>query len=174
MTNDINKEIDKQEASDMNRDPITGAPGAHPIGTGLGAAGGAAAGAVAGSVVGPVGTLVGGAIGAVVGGLAGKAGGEAVNPTAEEAHWRGSYANEPYYDAKYQYDDYAPAYKLGYENRARYHDKTFDQTQEVLRSDWEKSKGASRLAWDDAKHATKAAWHRVERVLPGDADGDGI
>jgi hypothetical protein len=27
--------------------------------------------------------------------------------------------------------------------------------------------------WDDAKHATRAAWHRVERAVPGDADGDG-
>ena len=50
---------------DANPDPITKAPGSHPIGTGVGAAvgggavvGGAlAAGAAAGSVVGPVGTV---------------------------------------------------------------------------------------------------------------------
>ena len=42
-----------------NRDPITGAPGAHPVGTGLGATGGALAGAAAGSLAGPVGTVVG-------------------------------------------------------------------------------------------------------------------
>ena len=41
---------------DANRDPLTGAPGSHPVGTGLGAvAGGLAAGAAAGTVVGPVG-----------------------------------------------------------------------------------------------------------------------
>ena len=45
------------ETRDMNRDPITGEPGSHPVGTGVGAAGGAAAGAVVGSVFGPIGTL---------------------------------------------------------------------------------------------------------------------
>src|SRR5206468_7106097 len=56
-----------------NRDPLTGAPGAHPIGTAAGAvAGGVATGAAVGSVAGPVGTAVGAAVGAVVGGLAGK------------------------------------------------------------------------------------------------------
>ena len=29
-------------------------------------------------------------------------------------------------------------------------------------------------AWEKAKQATRDAWHRVERALPGDADGDGI
>ena len=62
---------------ELNADPITGEPGSHPVGTGLGAAGGAAAGAAVGSVGGPLGTLVGGAVGAVVGGLAGSAVGEA-------------------------------------------------------------------------------------------------
>ena len=42
-----------------NLDPITGAPGAHPVGTGIGAAaGGVAAGAAVGSVAGPVGTVI--------------------------------------------------------------------------------------------------------------------
>lgn len=172
-SNDVNKNIEKQEAHDMNRDPISGTPGAHPVGTGLGAAGGAVAGAAVGSVVGPVGTLVGGAVGAVVGGLAGKAGGEAVNPTAEETYWRDSYTKESYYNPTYKYEDYAPAYRMGYENRSRYAGKTFDQAHDSLRSDWDRTKGTSRLAWDDAKHATKAAWHRVEDVIPGDINRNG-
>lgn len=61
------------EDRDLNRDPITDEPGAHPVGTGVGATGGAIAGAAAGTIAGPVGTMVGGVIGAVVGGLAGKA-----------------------------------------------------------------------------------------------------
>lgn len=77
------------EKRDANRDPITGAPGSHPVGTGLGAAaGGVAAGAAAGTVAGPVGTVVGAAVGAVVGGLAGKATAEAIDPTAEDAYWQ--------------------------------------------------------------------------------------
>ena len=79
-----------------NRHPLTGAPGAHPVGTGLGAAlGGVAAGAATGTVAGPVGTLVGAAIGAVVGGLAGKGIAETIDPTAEDAYWRDNYRGRP-------------------------------------------------------------------------------
>ena len=40
--------------ADANRDPISGAPGAHPVGTGLGAAaGGMAASAMQGRLRGP-------------------------------------------------------------------------------------------------------------------------
>ena len=67
---------------DMNRDPITGASGAHPAGTAAGAAAGGLAGAAVGTMVaGPVGTVVGAAIGAISGGLAGKGIAEEVNPT---------------------------------------------------------------------------------------------
>src|SRR5512133_3497715 len=95
------------EDKDLNRDPITDEPGAHPVGTGIGAAGGAMAGAAAGTIGGPIGVAVGGVVGAVVGGLAGKAAGEAVNPTAEEAHWRENYVREPYYETGRSFDDYA-------------------------------------------------------------------
>jgi len=67
-------ELERNENDLAHRDPITGAPGSHPVGTGVGAAaGGVAAGAAVGAVAGPVGAVVGAAIGAVVGGLAGKA-----------------------------------------------------------------------------------------------------
>src|SRR6187399_1089670 len=76
-----------EENKDANRDPITGAPGSHPVGTGLGAAaGGMAAGAAAGSVAGPAGTVIGAAVGAVAGGLAGKGIAEKIDPTIEEAY----------------------------------------------------------------------------------------
>ena len=38
----------KKKGTDPNPDPITGAPGSHPVGTGIGAAGGAAAGVALG------------------------------------------------------------------------------------------------------------------------------
>lgn len=53
-------------------DPITGEPGAHPVGVGVGALGAGAAGAVIGAVLGPIGAVIGAAFGAVAGGLAGK------------------------------------------------------------------------------------------------------
>lgn len=67
-----------------NRDPITGTPGSHPVGTGVGAlAGGAATGAAVGTVAGPVGTAIGAAVGAVAGGLAGKGVAEEMDPTVD-------------------------------------------------------------------------------------------
>src|SRR5215212_2823731 len=110
---------DSHREKDANRDPITEAPGAHPVGVGVGAAGAGAAGALIGSVAGPIGSAVGAVVGAVAGGLAGKGVAEAVNPTAEDAYWREQYRNRPYYDENTAYDEYAPAYRYGWESRGR-------------------------------------------------------
>lgn len=172
----MEKTIEKRKGkgTDENRDPITGAPGAHPVGTGLGAAaGGAAAGAAAGSVAGPVGTAVGIAVGAVVGGLAGKGIAEKIDPTVEDAYWRENYRTRDYVVRDADYETYQPAYRTGYLGYSKYQGKTFDQVEADLRRDYEQNRGKSNLAWDNAKHATRDAWHRVERALPGDADGDG-
>jgi phage tail tape-measure protein len=72
---------------DANPDPITGAPGAHPVGVGLGATSGGTIGAVVGVVAGPVGVAVGATVGAVAGGLAGKGLAELADPTVEGANW---------------------------------------------------------------------------------------
>ena len=161
-------------APDRNADPITGAPGAHPVGTGVGAAvGGAAAGAAAGAVAGPVGAAAGAVIGAIGGGLAGKAVAEQIDPTAEDAYWRDSHESRPYYEEDYTYADYGPAYRAGWEARTRYHDRDWDDVESEVGSTWDKSKGRSRLEWQRAKVAARDAWHRVERAIPGDADNDG-
>lgn len=138
--------------ADRNPDPITNEPGAHPIGTGIGAA--------AGSLAGPIGTAVGAVVGAVVGGLAGKGAAEAVNPTAEDAHWREHHVNEPYYSDAYTYDDYAPAYRAGYQSaiNSRTH---WDATRGELQQRWETDRDSSRLNWLDAEPAAKAAWERA-------------
>ena len=148
---------------DTNPDPITGAPGSHPVGTGLGAAaGGMAAGAAAGAVAGPVGAVAGAAVGAVVGGLAGKAAGEAVDPTVEDAFWNAHYQQEPYYERGLTYADYAPAYRTGYEARSRFAGRSFSEVENDLRADYERSGRSSRLGWDKARHATRAAWDRLD------------
>ena len=150
------------DRADANRDPITGEPGAHPIGTGAGAAGGAAAGATVGAIGGPVGAVVGGAIGAVVGGLAGKGAAEKVNPTVEDGYWRDNYSTRPYARADQGYEAYQPAYRYGWESRSQYAGKKFDDVETDLERGWDKAKGTSKLAWNDAKLAVKDAWHRVD------------
>ena len=166
--------LKERDERDANRDAITGEVGSHPIGTGLGAvAGGMAAGAAAGTVVGPVGTVIGAAVGAVVGGLAGKAVGELVDPTLEDNYWREHYTHEPYSDHGLSYDDYGPAYRTGYEGRGRYPGRSFDDVQNDLQANYERTRGNSRLDWYQGKSAVRAAWDRVERALPGDSDRDG-
>jgi uncharacterized protein (TIGR02284 family) len=157
------------EDKDLNRDPITDAPGAHPVGTGVGAAGGAVAGAAAGSLGGPVGAAIGGVVGAVVGGLAGKAAAESVNPTAEEAHWRENYSREPYYEQGRSFDDYAPAYRLGLTGRTRYQD--WDSAEPNLESEWESARAGSSLSWPQARPASRAAWERIDSGRKGGMPG---
>ena len=164
--------------ANANRDPISGAPGAHPVGTGLGAAlGGAAAGAAAGTVVGPVGTVIGAAVGAIVGGYAGKGVAEAIDPTVEDAYWRENFKTRPYADTGASFEQYEPAYRYGVDSVGRYSGRSFEAAEPDLAGDWERVRGTSNLDWDRAKHATRDAWTRLsdsaERILPGDLDRDG-
>jgi len=161
---------------DANRDPLTGQPGAHPVGTGIGAAGvGAAGAAIGGVVAGPVGAVVGSAIGAVSGGLGGKAVAESIDPTVEEEYWRSNYASRPYVEPGSKYEDYQPAYRAGYEGYDRHASTgiTYDAAEPALRGDYEKQRGGAGLGWEKAKHAARDAWNRVERAMPGKADHPG-
>ena len=164
-----------QKEKDLNLDPITDEPGAHPVGTGLGAVtGGAAAGAAAGVVGGPVGAVVGAIVGAVAGGVGGKAVAETINPTAEEAYWREQYTKEPYYETGKGYDDYAPAYRLGLDGRSN-RTGTFDDAQTDLSSDWDSKKDRSTLSWPQAQVASRAAWNRVdEQITPNTVSAEGV
>ncbi len=150
------------ENRDMNRDPISGTPGSHPLGTGVGATGGAVAGAAIGALFGPIGMLVGGTVGAIGGGAAGHAVAERVDPTGEAEYWRENYSARPYYSAEYDYDnDYAPAYAYGSEARARHGSRQWDDSLEAdLRQGWESARAKSRLTWEKAKDAVRDAWNR--------------
>lgn len=151
-----------------NKDPITGTPGAHPLGTGLGAVGvGAAVGAAGGAVAGPIGAAVGAVVGAVAGGLGGKMTAEAFNPTIESDHWRRTYTTRPYALATYTYDEFEPAYRYGWETAQTSDDKnqTFEHIEDGLSKGWDKVKGGSRLAWNQARDATRDAWTRVRSSI---------
>ncbi|WP_159916779.1 hypothetical protein [Pantoea sp. 18069] len=149
-----------EQRNNLNLDPITDEPGAHPVGTGLGAGGGALAGAAAGAIGGPVGAAVGAVVGAVAGGLAGHGVAEAINPTAEEAYWRSTYDKQDYYRSDYSYDDYAPAYRAGWEERAAGRDR-WEQVRDDWSRRWDGEPHGSRLRWYEAEPAAKAAWERA-------------
>jgi outer membrane protein with glycine zipper len=148
----------------------------HPVGSGIGAAAGAATGAAVGTAVGgPAGTLVGAAVGAVAGGLVGHGIAEGISPTDEDAYWREHYRTRPYVDASRDYDEhYRPAYQYGWESRARYGGRRWEDVAPDLERGWnDYNRGSARQTWNEAKDATRDAWHRLESRLPGDADRDG-
>lgn len=175
------------QSNPANRDPLSDAPGAHPVGTGIGAAGGAVTGAAFGAMGGPIGAAVGGVAGAVVGGLAGKGAAEAVNPTVEDAYWRDAYQSEPYYVAGRSYEEYRPAYELGWNAASARRDADFDAFDAEWEREWTTRRGASHLDWDQARPAARAAWARagsrdvrdetgtiVAPAYTGDIDNDDV
>jgi hypothetical protein len=146
-----------------NRDAITGTPGSHPVGTGIGAVSAGAAGAAIGAAAGPVGSIAGAAIGAVVGavagGLAGKGIAETINPTAEDAYWRENYKLRPYVRPGATYDDYLPAYRYGWEAPSQYPGRSFDDVEDDLRERWlEENPNGD---WEDARAAVRDSYNRI-------------
>lgn len=145
-----------------------------PSGATVGGLSGVAAGAAIGAAMaGPVGAVVGAAGAALVGAAAGSVIEGAINPAAEDDYWRENYLSRPYAAADRPYDHYRPAYRYGWESRARHAGRGWEEAEAELERGWDDYRGDSALAWADARHAARDAWHRVERALPGDADRDG-
>lgn len=178
---EMDRELNKQNP-DTNPDPITGEKGAHPIGTGLGAAavgaGGAAAGAAAGAAIGagmtgpaaPIGGVIGAIAGAVAGGYAGKGVAEKVNPTEHDNYWRDNYRDRPYVQEGATYDEYGPAYRYGVQARAEHPDQQFEDVEQDLQRDWETRRGSSNLSWPEARDACRDAWDRC--CIQGEQSGE--
>lgn len=155
-----------------NPDPLTGEPGSHPVGTGVGTAGGGLTGAAIGAAVaGPVGAAIGAVVGGVAGAYSGRGLAETVNPTVEETFWRENHASQPWASEGSTYDQYAPAYRTGYEGVTKYAGRNYDEIETDLASEYDKNNLNFALPWDRAQPAVKAAWHRVSgTVAPRDTD----
>ena len=78
----------------------------------------------------------------------------------EDAHWERAHSRERYYKPGLDYEDYAPAYCVGYIGFAQYGGR-FEDAERSLCANWERIKGDSRLSLDEALLAMRAAWDRV-------------
>jgi len=78
----------------------------------------------------------------------------------EDAHWERAHSSERYYKPGLDYEDYAPAYCVGYIGYAQYGGQ-FEDAERSLCANWERIKGDSRLSLDDALLAIRAAWNRM-------------
>jgi uncharacterized protein (TIGR02271 family) len=156
------KKVDLPPTGSRNADPITDAPGSHPIETGIGAAvAGAASGLAVGAVTGPVGAAIGAAVGAVAGGLAGKGVGEIIDPTTQDNWLRDNFHSRPYVKKGDTFDSYQQVYRYGGEAESRYQGRGFDEVEDDLKRDWGKSKEHTGMAWTHAREAVKDAYDRT-------------
>lgn len=168
------EDLHDDTAAHLNRDPITGKPGSHPVGVAVGGvAGGAAVGAAAGSVLGPIGTLVGAVVGVVAGGAAGKGVAERLDPTVEADYWRAAHKHRPYYDPAKDYDrDYAAVYGFGLQAREAEPTRRWEEREAELEREWPSRRGSSTLDWPQARPAARDAWERADRSYAAYAGSD--
>jgi len=129
--------------------PDQGEPGAHQVGTGVGAAGGAVTGAALGAAIGgPIGATVGTVVGGIAAAYGAHGVAEAINPTIEsDKYWREHHAKQPFVKPGYTYDDYAAAYRAGYEGFHHYPGKPYEEIESDLALDYERNKAGSALPW---------------------------
>ena len=86
----------------------------------------------------------------------------AIDARQQDAYWSEAYSAEPYARADRDYEDYAPAYCVGYVGYAQY-GGSCGESEKSLCANWERIKGASRLSLDEALAAIGAAWERGAR-----------
>ena len=152
-------QLNQGQPKSTNADPITGEPGAHPVGVGLGATGGGITGAAIGAAAGPVGAAVGAVAGAIIGGMAGKDIAESYDPTAEDAYWREHFRTRPYVGPEDNYERFQPAYRYGWESRLEHAGHSFEEVEPDLQRRW--TTATPNMGWDTARHATRDAWDRM-------------
>jgi hypothetical protein len=113
------------------------------------------AGRVVGTAVGTAAGMAAGAVSALVGTVPAQ-----VDPANEELYWREHFASEPYYDANFSFEDYLPAWRVGWEGRGRHAGRKFDDIEQDLKAEFHWNRGESRLLWDQARAAARAAFER--------------
>lgn len=94
--------------------------------------------------------------------------------TDEEAYWREHHTEQPYADKNRSYEDYAAAYRTGYEGISKYAGKKYEEIEDDLALDYQKARPDSALPWDTVRPAVKAAWDKIAGVIPPRAPDRGV
>lgn len=94
-----------------------------------------------------------------------------VDPDQEDTYWQDMFRAERYYRDQLDYEDYAPAYCVGYIGCAQY-GGSYEEAEKSLCANWERIKGDSRLHFEEARLAMRAAWDRMTARLPTGALAD--
>jgi uncharacterized protein (TIGR02284 family) len=91
-------------------------------------------------------------------------------PLSEIEYWREAYTREPYYEDGRHFEDYSPAYEIGWAGCHDYGGE-FDTADRVMAADWSVRKGVSSLSWPEARAASRAAWQRAHNAREYTTDG---
>ena len=86
-----------------------------------------------------------------------------VDPAREDAYWREAHCRAQYRSPALDYEDYAPAYCVGYAGFAQY-GGCFEDAEKSLCANWVRIKGDSRLSYEQALPAIRAAWNRAAQA----------
>lgn len=78
----------------------------------------------------------------------------------QDAYWQKAHTRERYFRPGLSYDDYAPAYCVGYTGQLQY-GGSWEDAEKSLISNWVRIKGDSRLSLEDALLAMRAAWDHL-------------
>jgi Protein of unknown function (DUF3606) len=81
--------------------------------------------------------------------------------TFNDSHWRTAYGTRDYVITGMEYDDYAPAYRLGVQMSDRHGGRTFAEVEPNLADQWLAVQGKSRLSWQQARPAVKDGYAGV-------------
>lgn len=83
----------------------------------------------------------------------------------EDAFWHAAFSHEPYYAPGRSYDQYRPAYALGWQAAFHYAATDFSVLESALEQDWQSENTGSLLPWNQVRAATEAAWIRGQAYL---------
>lgn len=80
----------------------------------------------------------------------------------EDEYWRTNYRTRPYASgSSTEYDVYRPGFRYGYESASRYRDRSWNDVESELSSDWSKYEHRGASTWEQVKDAVRDAWDRV-------------
>lgn len=83
-----------------------------------------------------------------------------IDAIREDSYWQAAHSSERYYSPALDYEDWAPAYCVGYIGFAQY-GGSFEDAEKSLWANWLRIKGDSRLSMEQARQAMRAAWDRL-------------
>lgn len=89
-----------------------------------------------------------------------------IQPEREDAYWQSVYWAQPWFRPGLSYEDYAPAFCVGYIGCAQYGGRC-EEAEKSLCANWLRIKGDSRLTLEEAMQAIRAAWEHADQGQAG-------